>query len=165
MLFRSKRGATPSREHLEWCDWTAFVTNCAAESLTWKEVVVLYRSRWQIELLFKLWKSHNRLARHAEVKSPERRLAELWAKLIGVVLQHWLLLATSWPDARRSLGKAAGVVRAGLALVAAAVDELDRLIDVLAQLQATVAAIAQVASRKKHPSWFQLVMNPELLDW
>jgi hypothetical protein len=29
-----KRGATPSREHLEWCDWTAFVTNCAAESLT-----------------------------------------------------------------------------------------------------------------------------------
>lgn len=160
-----KHGGVPSREHLAWCDWTAFVTDCPPALLTWKEVVVLYRSRWQIELLFKLWKSHNRLATHPEVKSPERRLGELWAKLIGVVLQHWLLLATSWPDGRRSLWKAAGVIRAGLALVAAAVDDLDRLIDVLTHLQTTVAAIAQVAARKKHPSWFQLVMNPELLDW
>ena len=32
------------------------------ELLTWKEVVVLYRARWQKELLFKLWKSHNHLA-------------------------------------------------------------------------------------------------------
>jgi hypothetical protein len=160
-----KHGGVPGREHLAWCDWTVFVTDCPPALLTWKEVVVLYRSRWQIELLFKLWKSHNQLATHPEVKSSARRLGELWAKLIGVVLQHWLLLATSWPDARRSVWKAAGVIRAGLALVAAAVDELDRLTAVLAHLQTTVAAIAQVAARKKHPSWFQLVMNPELLDW
>lgn len=160
-----KHGGVPSGEHLAWCDWTVFVTDCPPELLAWREVVVLYRSRWQVELLFKLWKSHNRLATHPEVKSPDRRLGELWAKLIGVVLQHWLLLATSWPEARRSLGKAAGVVRAGLALVAAALDDLGRLVDVLAQLRTTAAAIARVASRRRHPSWFQLVINPELLDW
>ena len=37
------------------------MTNCPPELLNWKEVVVLYRARWQIELLFKLWKSHNHL--------------------------------------------------------------------------------------------------------
>jgi hypothetical protein len=46
------------------------------------------------------------------VKSPGQRLAELWAKLIGVLVQHWLLLTTPWPDARRSLWKAAGVIGA-----------------------------------------------------
>ena len=56
-----KHGRVPSREYLEWQDWTIFVTNCEPELLTWEAVVVLYRARWQIELMFKLWKSHNRL--------------------------------------------------------------------------------------------------------
>ena len=51
-------------------EWTIFVTNCPPEMLTWKEVVVLYRARWQIELLFKLWKSHNRLAQQEMNASP-----------------------------------------------------------------------------------------------
>ena len=59
-----KHGRVPSREYLEWQDWTIFVTNCEPELLTWEAVVVLYRARWQIELMFKLWKSHNRLATH-----------------------------------------------------------------------------------------------------
>jgi hypothetical protein len=45
-----KSGRTPTAEHLEWCNWTIFVTNCPADLLTWQEVVVLYRSRWQIEI-------------------------------------------------------------------------------------------------------------------
>ena len=61
-------GREPSQEYLDLQEWTIFVTNCPPELLTWKEVVVLYRARWQIELLFKLWKSHNHLAeREAEL--------------------------------------------------------------------------------------------------
>ena len=136
-----KSGRTPTRAHLQWCDWTILVTNCSTELLTWKEVVVLYRTRWQIELLFKLWKSHNRLATHAESQSVAWQMAEFWAKLIlaptpwlrecgrpetappgrkgrptqpwrtkawalrkliGVILQHWLLLTMTWLDSRRS---------------------------------------------------------------
>ena len=44
------------REYLKWQDWTFFVTNCEPELLTWEAVVLLYRARWQIELMFKLWK-------------------------------------------------------------------------------------------------------------
>ena len=54
-------GRQPSQEYLALQAWTIFITNCPSEQANWKEVVVLYRARWQIELLFKLWKSHNRL--------------------------------------------------------------------------------------------------------
>ena len=37
-----KHGRVPSREYLEWQDWTIFVTNCEPELLTWEAVVVLY---------------------------------------------------------------------------------------------------------------------------
>jgi hypothetical protein len=57
------------------------------------------------------------------------------------------------------------VIRAGLVLVGAALDELNRLVAGLTHLRTTVAAIAQDAARRKHPSWFQLVMDLEVLDW
>ena len=36
---------------------------------------MLYRARWQIELLFKLWKSHNRLETHRAAASAVEQLA------------------------------------------------------------------------------------------
>jgi hypothetical protein len=160
-----KSGRTPSAEHLEWCHWTIFVTNCSADLLTWQEVVVLYRSRWQIELLFKLWKSHNLLATHRENRSVVWQMAEFWAKLIGVSVQHWLLLTTTWLDHRRSLMRAAAVLRDWLTLLLDALDARERLIDKLTQMQAAIAASARVNIRRKKPSWFQLLLNPELLEY
>ena len=40
--------------------WTIFVTNVRLELLSLQEVLVLARTRWQIELLFNLRKSHGR---------------------------------------------------------------------------------------------------------
>ena len=160
-----KHGQTPSARHLAWCDWTVFVTNCPAELVTWKEVVVLYRSRWQIEIMFKLWKSHNKLATDRAGTSPEQRMAELWAKMIGVLLQHWILLTTSWPQIGRSLWTAAGLIRDRLTILIDALDDLGRLIQKLSELEVAITKIAKVGTRKKEPSWFQLLLNPELLTW
>jgi Transposase DDE domain len=160
-----KSGRTPTAEHLEWCDWTIFVTNCPESLLTWQEVVVLYRSRWQIELMFKLWKSHNLLATHAGTKSVSWQMAEFWAKLIGVIVQHWLLLTTTWLDHRRSLMRAAAVLRDWLALLMDALEDRDRLSAKLTQMQAAIAAIARINIRRKKPSWFQLLSNPLLLEY
>src|SRR5262249_21489358 len=102
-----KRRAAPGAEYLELLGWSLFVTNCSAAELTWKAVVVLYRARWQIELLFKLWKSHNRLARRREGAEALEVLAVFYAKLLGVVLQHWVLVAAAWQVAGRSLTRAA----------------------------------------------------------
>lgn len=160
-----KSGRLPSREHLEWCGWTIFITDCPEGRLSWKEVVVLYRSRWQIELMFKLWKSHNRLAAPAGDRDPVRYLAELWAKLIGALVQHWLLLTTTWLDHRRSLMQAAEVLRDEIGVVMDALGDLDRLIEKLRRLPEVIAAVARVKKRKKKPSWFQLVSDPELLEY
>jgi hypothetical protein len=160
-----KHGRTPSQEHLAWCDWTVYVTNCPRDLLTWKEVVVLYRTRWQIELMFKLWKSHSQLDKRRAAKSAAWQMAELLAKLIGVVIQHWLLLTSTWRNPRRSLWKAARVIRDWIGTLIEALDDLDRLCHALDRLTTTIEAVACVDTRGKHPSSFQLLSNPELLEW
>src|SRR5262245_64739788 len=52
------KGRQVSATGLALAAWTLFVTNVPAERLTLREDLVLGRMRWQIELLFKLWKSH-----------------------------------------------------------------------------------------------------------
>jgi len=44
-------------------------------------------ARWQLELLFKLWKQHAGCDESVSRK-PYRGAAEVFAKLIAVVLQH-----------------------------------------------------------------------------
>ena len=159
------RGREPSQEYLALQEWTIFVTNCGPELLNWKEVVVLYRARWQIELLFKLWKSHNHVAQRELEVSPQRQMAVLYAKLIGVIVQHWILLTTTWGDAQRSLRKAAAIVQDWIVQFSDVLDDLDRLCDLLRRLGAAIANKARVNRRNKHPSLFQLLENPELLDY
>lgn len=161
----SKHGRTPSAEYLELLCWSLFVTNLSAEQLTWKEAVVLYRARWQIELLFKLWKSHNRLAHHRPGATAVEAMAVLWAKMLGALLQHWLLLTTSWPDDRRSLLNAARALRDWITPIIAALNDHDQLFRTVAQVQTHLAHAARIQSRKKNPSHFQLIRNPELLSW
>ena len=160
----AKHGRAASREYLRWQDWTIFVTNCEPERLTWKAVVILYRARWQIELMFKLWKSHNGLATYRPEASPQERLALIYAKLIGVVVQHWILVTATWSYSRRSLMKAAATVREWITILAEHLDDQERLVETLSRLAATLESDC-VERRRKQPSLFQLLEDPELLDW
>lgn len=99
-----KKSRQPSAEALALCDWNLLVTNTGLEKLSLDEAAVLYRVRWQIELLFKLWKSHARLG-HSRSANPNHILCEIYAKLAGVLVQHWLALAGLWRNAGRSLVK------------------------------------------------------------
>src|SRR5206468_1653661 len=51
-----RKGRTVSAQRLARCDWAMLVTNLSAEQLSIDEARVLYRARWQIELLIKRWK-------------------------------------------------------------------------------------------------------------
>lgn len=160
------RGRVPSAAHLAACGWTALVTDVPAESLCWKAVVVLYRARWQVELLFKLWKSRGRLAAPpAGSATPERAMAETWAKLIAAVVRHWLLLASAWPDSRRSLSRAARVIGGRMVLLVAAWDDPARWEWALSKLAAGLSALARVGRRKGDPSTFELLADPQILAW
>lgn len=160
-----KHGRTPSAESLAWCEFTVLVTNCPAELLSWKEVVVLYRSRWQIELMFKLWKSHNHLASFRPEWTASERMAIFWAKLIGVVLQHWLLLTSTWSQPGRSPWRAAQEIRRWIVTLTESLNDVELLERGLERMVATIAGIAQQKRRKRSPGLFQLLLDPELLNW
>ena len=88
---------------------------------------------WQIELLFKLWKSHGGVE---ESRSDQayRVLCEVYAKLLAMVVQHWLLLLGGGGFSARSQRKAARQVRRQAVRVAAALGrrrELRRVLRVL----------------------------------
>jgi Transposase DDE domain len=85
-----KKGRTPSATYLALLDWTIFVTNVPATRLTALQVMAFYRLRWQIELVFKLWKSCAQLD-YVGAWRTERVLCVLYAKLIGLVIFHWLV--------------------------------------------------------------------------
>ena len=161
----AKKGRTPTAAYLELLGWSLFVTNCSQEELTWKGVVVLYRARWQIELLFKLWKSHNRLAAHREGASALEVLAVLYAKLLGVVLQHWILVATAWQLAGRSLTRAARALAEEVKKILLALGDDAALEAALLRLRDVIEKLGGTTDRKKQPSHAQLIEDPDLLDW
>jgi hypothetical protein len=158
-------GREASQEYLELQEWTIFVTNCPPSLLTWQEVVVLYRARWQIERLFKLWKSYNRLADCDTTASAAQQLAGVYVKLIAVIVQHGILLMTVWLDGRRSLWCAAASLRNWIGLLIAAIDDTAKLQQVLHRQRQFLAKSSRLNHRKKHPSCFQLLNNPELLEY
>lgn len=88
---------TVRKETLALMGWTIFVTNVPIDMLSIEQIAALYRVRWQIELVFKLWKSHCGLRRVAGFRR-ERILVELYGKLIGVVLTHFLIAPLRMPE-------------------------------------------------------------------
>ena len=92
-----RKGRTPSAAYLALLDWLIFVTNVPQTMLSIEQVALLYRVRWQIELVFKLWKSYSRLQRSQPLRR-ERVLYELYAKMIGLVLTQFLLAPWRMPD-------------------------------------------------------------------
>jgi len=151
------KGRTPSRVQLTYADWTVLVTNLPPERLSLAEALVLARVRWQIELLFKLWKSHGQIDAWRSGK-PWRIACELYAKLIAMVLQHWLLLLGSWCFPDHSLVKAAQTVRTYVPLLISALAGYLALTIPLTQIQRCLQAGCRVNRRRQHPTTSQLLL-------
>src|SRR5262249_6314394 len=123
---------------------------------------VLGRCRWQIELLFKVWKSDGGLDKSRSEK-PYRVLCEVYAKLIALVVQHWLAVAGCWDQPRLSLRKAMRTARR-MALVFAGVLGNRAVLDVvLLVLVLALAAGNRIHKSAKDPRTWQLLDDPDLL--
>lgn len=104
------RGQEPSEWVLYLADWTIVVSNVPRRLLSLVESLVLLEVRWQIERLFRLWKESGRLDEWRS-KKRWRIVCELCAKLCAMLIQQWVIQVGCWHDPRRSLVKAAQVVR------------------------------------------------------
>lgn len=105
-----KQSKPISPRQWELAQWVIVLTNVPLSLLTAEEALALLRARWQIELLWKLWKDLGQIDAW-QTASPARILCELYAKLLGMLVQHWLLLLSCWDDPHRSLTGAAQVIR------------------------------------------------------
>ena len=160
---RRKWGREPTAERLAWCDWTILVTSVAEDCLTPEEAIVLYRARWQIELLFKRWKSQNRVG-ELSGSTTVRQMVRVWARLLAAVVQHWLVVASAWGDPTRSWGKVAEAVRGFVGRLLASLEEASALEGVLENLVRVVATTCR-RNRRTKPGTVELLNNVELLDF
>jgi hypothetical protein len=158
-----RRGRTPSAHQLACCDWTLLVTSVPAALLSLRDALVLLRARWQIELLFKLWKSHGHIDESRSGK-PWRLLCEVFAKLLAMVVQHWLLLVGCWQFPERSLTKAAQTVRQHAVHLASSFACPTLLGHALAVVQRCIASGCRLNPRQKKPNTYQLLLEPSLAE-
>ena len=107
------------------------------EQLSLDESLTLARLRWQIELLFKLWKSHGHLDKSVSANE-WRILCEFYAKLLAMIVQHWLLLTSCWGFPDRSFFKAAKTVRQPAFSIMIAIGDSSALLQSLSCLQNTL---------------------------
>jgi len=154
-----RRGLTPSQRQLEMADWTLFFTNVPPEKLSLKEALVVARVRWQVEVLFKLWKSHGRLDEW-RTANPWRILCELYAKLMGLLIFHWVLVAGAWGYPNRSLFQAAQTVRAHAMALAGALASgcQSHLLRALRTLQRCLSWGCRINTRRTKPNTYQLLL-------
>jgi hypothetical protein len=156
-----REGRTPPATTLALAGWTVYVTNLPAAQLTLAEALVLGRARWQIELLFKLWKQDGHLdsSRSAD---PWRVLCEVYAKLIALLIQHWILLTACWERPERSLVRAAQTVRAHALGLLQALGRPARVVEELEAITRCVRAGCRIGKRTTPPRTFQLLLDPTL---
>ncbi|URG41005.1 IS4 family transposase [Wolbachia endosymbiont of Ostrinia scapulalis] len=90
-LARSQ-GYTSSKRNQKLLNWSIFITNVPENKISAEQVLTIYRVRWQIELLFKLYKSYIRLDKLKG--KPCRVLCELYAKLCAILIFHGIVGCT-----------------------------------------------------------------------
>ena len=154
-----KRGREPTQTRLAWCDWMLLVTNVPPELLTPTEMAVLYRARWQIELLFKRWKSQ-RLLSELNGSTNVRQMIRMWSRFIAALVQHWLVVTSTCGDPRHSLSKASEAVRPLLANLGSS-EQLQTVIDTLRRIVRSTAR----QNKRKNSSTFQFLSEPSLMTW
>lgn len=153
-----RRGQTVSKARLDLADWTIYVTNVPQDQLSLDEAMVLARGRWQVELLFKLWKQVGRIDEWRS-KKPYRVLCELYGKLIAMVVEHWLFLVGSWSHPDRSLMKAAETVQGAAFAIAIAMTGVIDLAVVIGEIGRCLDAGCRMNRRKKHPNTYQQLLG------
>lgn len=85
-----RKGRTVSKEYKLFITYSLFITNLSDE-FNFNSLYTLYRVRWQIELVFKTWKSILKIHCIRSARK-ERVLCQVYGKLIIAVLSNFIYL-------------------------------------------------------------------------
>jgi hypothetical protein len=157
-LEAKRRNKPVSNDALQLAGWDIRITNAPQGLLSSQAVFVVSRVRWQIELFFKLCKSMN-LLDTSRSKNPFRVLSEIYAKLLGCLIQHWCLVFCAWEMPNRSLVKVARIIRVEAIKLFSILKSgsLQAIIDWLLEIKRLTQIGCTLDKRRKKPSSFQLL--------
>ena len=122
-----KKGRKPlSKEYKARAALNLFVTNASPVQIPMENAWSFYRLRWQIELIFKIFKSVCSIEKVKKVKK-HRLECYIYSKLVLIIL-GWQIL---WPTARKLFlneGKALSFFKASKTLLSRKLDELREIV-------------------------------------
>lgn len=82
---KQKKCKNTSKGRLEFCNANAFITNLKGSKWPPHLIMALYKIRWQIEILFKVWKSILKVG-NVHKMNPERFKCLLYGQLIWAII-------------------------------------------------------------------------------
>ncbi|MED3615144.1 transposase [Bacillus wiedmannii] len=82
---RKKKGITYKERSKRLSGINVYITNLSTENVPMEHIHDLYSLRWQIEILFKTWKSFFQIHKCKEIKR-ERLECHLYGQLISILL-------------------------------------------------------------------------------
>jgi hypothetical protein len=100
-----KKGYTPSQAHLTLLAWNLFITNVPETIWQTTTILKVYPIRWQVELIFKSWKSYLHLASIKTVKAAST-LCYLYGRMLLILLNYALcpqIRAALWEKQQREV--------------------------------------------------------------
>lgn len=153
-----KRGKSLSQRNLDWLNWAFFISNAPADLLQLELIALVYSIRWQIELLFKLWKQEMDWDFMSNWRL-ERVLAQFWGRSLALMLFHRLTekyqedcdWELSWTKSLRLLKKSSAKL---IAIVGA---NFRGILRFLAAIDRDFRRFGRKLKRRKDPSSYSLL--------
>ena len=90
--YNKANGHQTSQDIKDRYRFNLFVTNIAPEDIDLDQIYLLYKLRWQIELMFKTWKSDFKLASLQKMKY-HRYMSILYTKLLLIFINQQIVLS------------------------------------------------------------------------
>lgn len=154
-------GKTPSQDYLFLLGWTIFLTNIPLLWLSASQLASLYRIRWQIELIFKLWKSYCGIQSITRWRK-DRILTELYVKMIAIVLSNFLVAPlripdTLWSNRELSIFQAHQILSRFASRFSLCLSSLPSLIELLSTMLTHFQLFALKQKRRTKPNVCQLL--------
>ncbi len=149
---KHQQAASPTKWAL--LGWDIYLTNAPLYLLSTREVFEVAHVRWQLELLFKLWKSEG-LLDVWRTDNPWRILCEVYAKLIAVIIQHWLILMGDGHDLSKSLVQMSRTIRKKAWHLAAVLSQPQALLNALTDIQRCFSWGCDISRSTSSPPTFQ----------
>ena len=153
--WEGKKQQKASAERWNLLGWSLYLTNAPHTLLDTQETETLIRSRWQVEKVFYWWKDDAEIDEW-RTQNPWRILCEIYAKLLALLIQHWLMISAEIHDVRRSTLQASRTIRKQAWHLAFVFDDLQLLVRVLRHLVKCLSVGCRISSSSTSPPTFQL---------